>query len=199
MRKDYRDLHNEGSSGLRRSMKPVSILLFVSIIGIILSYSGSTVLLDDEVTVTAGSYEVVNLGWHPYSKVRVLGVMVSEHESDSRLIEVRVFNKNQLDSFVEENYEEATVYPDKRFFIDGDFDGAIINDLGWTSNFMVINNKIRVVQSQTDKTLRLRVDVIQPIAYLRPFGVIVAVASAAILARNRFTTDNNTPPENASN
>jgi hypothetical protein len=179
-------------------MKPVSILLFFSIIGIILSYSGSTILLDDEVMVTAGSYEVLNLGWHPYSKVRVLGVMVSEHESDSRLIEVRVVNKNQLNSFVKENYEEATVYPEKRFFIDGDFDGAFINDLGWTNNFMVINNKIRVVESQTDKTLRLRVDLIQPYAYLRPFGVIVVVASAVILARNRFTTDNNTPPENAS-
>ncbi len=160
----------------------IFLLLGISII--LISQTDSSNIIDEETIINADNYKIYEIGYFPYSTVKIEASMVGDYEETTQLVEIRIYYDSNIDYFIQGDYEKSALSPHKRMFINSNETASMTETLETLEkSYILINNIIKVSNKNVDKEIYIKVDVLKPYFYLLPVGIILSLVSIIILLK----------------
>ncbi|MBD3207638.1 hypothetical protein GF319_15015 [Candidatus Bathyarchaeota archaeon] len=167
-------------------------ILALGLLLILLSNIGSAEIANEILTIPPGEYVAYSIDIFPGQKIRVdAGVYTGNiSDNDRRVLEVLIMDDEDFDHFESEEYNKI----DHRYAlrIGENFGETVEVNSNWFGEaHVVLNNKIRVNNRDTQKETHVTVTLLNPLGYLGLPGFLIAVFSGYKIIKEKIATKNN--------
>jgi hypothetical protein len=157
---------------------------FMGLFLLLLSNVGSTVIANEIITIQPGEYMDYSIDVYPGQKLRVdAGVYTGDiSDNDRRVLEVLIMDDENFNHFKSEEYDKIN---DRiALSIGENFEETINLNANWFGKaHVVLNNKIRVNNRDTQKETHVTVTLLKPLGYLGLPGFLIVILSGYKIIR----------------
>jgi hypothetical protein len=164
-------------------VRPIHIIA-VGLLGLLFAGVGSTVLVEEQVQVPANYYVQYTVRVYPGQSIQVAATvhMPEQQEYENNVIEILVMDDVNYGYFESENYDMITERYKQR--VDANYWEYLEVDARWFGTIhVVLNNKIRVSDSELAKETSVRVTRLTPLGYLEVPSLVVLIYGAVLWSK----------------
>jgi hypothetical protein len=159
---------------------------------LLLSNVGSTVIANEIITIPPGEYMDYSIDVYPGQKLRIdAGVYTGDiSDNDRRVLEVLIMDDGDFNHFKSEEYDKI----DDRIALrigENFWETVEVNANWFGEAHVVLNNKIRVNNRDTQKETHVTVTLLKPLGYLGLLGFLVTVFSGYKIIKEKIAANKN--------
>jgi hypothetical protein len=159
---------------------------------LLLSNVGSTVIAKEIITIPPGEYMDYSIDVYPGQKLRIdAGVHTGDiSDNERRVLEVLIMDDENFNHFKSEEYDKIDDRIPLR--IGENFWETIELNANWFGEaHVVLNNKIRVNNRDTQKETHVTITLLKPLGYLGLPGLLIAVLSGYKIIKEKIAANKN--------